>query len=489
MTEAHQGIRSSESARVLSAAADEAALPLALPRVMGFADLLMFYIVTGISLRWIATAAAAGPSSIAIWIAAWFCFYTPLALSVIELSSRYPQEGGLYIWSKHAFGDFSGYMSGWTYWTSNLPYFPAVLYFAASNLLFLGGGHRSNPIGSRAYYMWFSILALVLITFLNVIGLNFGKWLHNIGAFGMWIPVVMIVVMGIFAWRNYGSATTFTWGSLIPSTQLKDIFFWSTLTFAFGGCETGSFIAGEVKDSRKTIPRALLMAGLLVTFSYIAGTVCVLLAMPSHEVNDLQGLMQAIARTAERLGWFGAIPLAAVLIAISNIGASGGYLSSVARLPFVAGLDKFLPESFGKLHAKFGTPYVSLIAQMLAGILFVFLAQAGTSVKGAYDVLVSMGIITYFIPYLYLFAAMFCLQKEEAAPEVMHVPGGPVMAKLVASLGFVTTGLTIVVSLIPSPDEPNKVLAVVKIVGLTGVLLVVGWLLYSWGSRRAKPNL
>lgn len=463
-------------------------VPLHLPRVMGFTDLLMFYIVTGISLRWIATAASAGPSSIVIWIGAWFCFYTPLALSVIELSSRYPQEGGLYVWSKKAFGDFSGYMSGWTYWTSNLPYFPAVLYFAASNLLFLRGGQGSNPVGSRAYYMWFSILTLVLITFLNVIGLSFGKWLHNVGAFGMWIPVVIIVVMGMYAWRHYGSATSFTVASLIPSTHLKDIFFWATLTFAFGGCETGSFIAGEVKDSRRTIPRALLVAGLLVTFSYIAGTVCVLLAMPSHEVNDLQGLMQAITRTATRLGWFSVIPFAAVLIALSNIGASGGYLSSVARLPFVAGIDQFLPASFAKLHPRWGTPYVSLIVQMLAGILFVFLAQAGTSVKGAYDVLVSMGIITYFIPYLYLFAAMFWLQGQAAGPEVIRVPGGPVMARMVACLGFVTTLLTIIVSVFPSPNEPNKVLAVVKIVGLTGVLVVLGWVLYHIGNRRRRTK-
>jgi amino acid transporter len=477
-----------EEAKLLAGEPGEAGVPLHLPRVMGFSDLLMFYIVTGISLRWIATAASAGPSSIVIWVGAWFCFYTPLALSVIELSSRYPQEGGLYVWSKRAFGDFSGYMSGWTYWTSNLPYFPAVLYFAASNLLFVRGGQGSELIGSRAYYMWFSILALMLITFLNVIGLNYGKWLHNVGAFGMWIPVVIIVVMGLYAWRNYGSATSFTVASLIPSTHLKDIFFWATLTFAFGGCETGSFIAGEVKNSRKTIPRALLVAGLLVTFSYIAGTVCVLLAMPSHEVNDLQGLMQAITRTATRLGWFSVIPVAAVLIALSNIGASGGYLSSVARLPFVAGLDEFLPVSFAKLHPRWGTPYVSLIVQMLAGILFVFLAQAGTSVKGAYDVLVSMGIITYFIPYLYLFAAMFWLQREKAGPEVIRVPGGRVMARMVSSLGFVTTLLTIVVSLFPSPDEPNKVLAVVKIVGLTGVLILLGWLLYQMGNRRRKGS-
>ena len=75
----------------------EASDPQRPRRVLGFRDLVLFYVVTGISLRWIATAAAAGPSAIAVWIGAWLLFYTPLALSVIELSSRYPNEGGLYV--------------------------------------------------------------------------------------------------------------------------------------------------------------------------------------------------------------------------------------------------------------------------------------------------------------------------------------------------------------------------------------------------------
>jgi amino acid transporter len=115
-------------------------------------------------------------------------------------------------------------MSGWTYWTSNLPYFPAVLYFAASNLLFVRGVEGGDHSASRAYYMWFSIVALFLITFLNVIGLNFGKWLHNIGAFGMWVTVAIIVVMGLYAWRHFGSPTSFAVANLIPSTHLKIYF-------------------------------------------------------------------------------------------------------------------------------------------------------------------------------------------------------------------------------------------------------------------------
>ena len=458
-------------------------------QAMGFRDVVLFYVITGISLRWIATAAAAGPSSIVIWIGAWLCFYTPLALCVLELSSRYPNEGGLYVWTKRAFGDFSGFMSAWTYWTSNLPYFPAVLYFAASNILFMreqAWGHLTN---SPRFYIIFSLLTLSAATLLNVLGLNVGKWLHNIGALAMWIPVGIVIVMGLIAWHRYGSATSFTLKSMVPSTHLNDVIFWSVLTFAFGGCETASFMGEEIKNARRTIPFALLFGGVTVTLCYIVGTVCVLLALPSSEVSSLQGLVQAVSKTSSRVGFPGVLPLAAFLIALSNVGAAGAYLAAVARLPFVAGLDHFLPAAFGKLHPKWKTPWVALLTQFVLGTLFIFLGQAGTSVKGAYDVLVSMGVIVYFIPYLYLFAAMIKLQRESAGAEVIRVPGGRGIAKLAAVVGLVTTTATIALSLIPQPDEPNKVLALFKIVGGTAALLLIGVWLYTAGRRRATREL
>lgn len=454
-------------------------------QVMGFRDLVLFYVITGISLRWIATAAAAGPSSIVIWVGAWLCFYTPLALSVLELSSRYPNEGGLYVWSKRAFGDFSGFMAAWTYWTSNLPYFPAVLYFAASNVLFMRQAAWQHLSGNATFYIVFSLLTLSAATFLNVVGLDVGKWLHNIGAIAMWIPVTIVIVMGFVAWHRYGSATSFTLHSMIPSTHINDLIFWSVLTFAFGGCETASFMGEEIKNARRTIPLALLSGGVTVTICYILGTVCVLLALPSSEINSLQGLVQAVSKTAARVGFPGVLPVAAFLIALSNIGAAGAYLAAVARLPFVVGLDRFLPPAFGSLHPRWKTPWVALLTQFVLGAVFIFLGQAGTSVKGAYDVLVSMGVITYFIPYLYLFAAMIKLQREPAGPDVIRVPGGATVAKAVATVGFLTTLMTIALSLIPQPDEPNQALALFKVVGGCGALVLVGMWLYVAGKRRA----
>jgi amino acid transporter len=453
---------------------------------MGFRDLLLFYVVTGVSLRWIAAAAAAGPSSIVIWIGAWLVFYTPLALSVIELSSRYPNEGGLYVWSKRAFGDFSGFMAAWTYWTSNLPYFPAVLYFAASNVLFARQAQWSHLSANPTFFVIFALVTLAAATLLNIVGLDVGKWLHNVGALAMWIPVLIVVGLGLLAYHRFGSATTFSLHTMTPSLRLNEIIFWSVLTFAFGGCETASFMAEEIKDARRTIPLALFAGGLTVAFCYIIGTVCVLLALSSSEVSGLQGLVQAIAKTSSRVGLPFFLPLAALLIALSNIGASGAYLAAVARLPFVAGIDRYLPPAFGTLHPRWGTPWVALLTQAVIGAIFIFLGQAGTSVKGAYDVLVSMGVITYFIPYLYLFASMFKLQSEPAGEEIIRVPGGRPAAYVLSILGFATTLFTIALSVLPPPDEPNKSLAVFKIIGGCGALVLIGVGLYWTGRRRAQ---
>jgi amino acid transporter len=454
-------------------------------RAMGFRDLVMFYIVTGISLRWIATAATVGASAVIIWLIAWCAFYLPLALSVMELSSRYPQEGGMYVWTKRAFGEFPGFMTGWTYWVSNLPYFPAVLYFAASNALYAGSARWLALSNSRTYFFLFAMVGLALATFLNVIGLSIGKWLHNLGAIGTWLPIAILFAIAATAWHRLGSATSFTPATMTPHMHFRDVLFMATIVFALGGSESASFLGDEVKDARKNLPRGLLAGGAFVTTGYILGTVAVLIALPANQVSGLEGIMQAISRSAERVGFTGIVPLAALLITISNLGALGAWLAVSARLPFVAGLDRYLPEAFARVHPKWGTPHVALLAQAICGVIFIILSQAGTSVYGAYEVLVSMGIITYFIPYLFVFASLIRLQREPAAPETMRIPGGRPAAIALGTLGFATTLVTIVFSVIPAADEPHKLLAVAKIVGLTALLLAVGVLLFAFGKSRA----
>ena len=198
----------------------------ALKRGIKFRDLALFYVVSGLSIRWTATAAAAGPSILIIWIAALSCFFVPLAASVMELSSRHPDEGGLYVWTREAFGEFSGFIAAWTYWTSNLPFFSGVLYFGAASALFAFGPQSELLAANRFYYLAFAVGWLVIITLLNIRGVNAGKWLNNVSASGSLLPLAVLIPMAAASYWRFGSATHFTYSNFIPHWTLHNAVFW-----------------------------------------------------------------------------------------------------------------------------------------------------------------------------------------------------------------------------------------------------------------------
>ncbi len=450
---------------------------------MGFRDVLMFYIVTGCSLRWVAQAAAAGPSAIVIWVLACLTFYIPLLCCVLELSSRYPQEGGIYVWNGRAFGGFAGFMTGWLYWTSNLPYFPSLLYFTAINALLLAGSHGASLSTSPAYAVIASLLGLALAVWPNVAGLGVAKRLHNAGALGLWLPALVLIILAAVVWATHGSATPLDRSAFVPSTHLKDIIFWSTIAFSLSGVESASMLGDEIENPRRNIPRALLLGGIAITAIYILSTLAIMLVLPASSVDNINGFLHATDVAASRLGVPIVTTAVVVLMTVSGIGQTGAWFAAAGRLPFVAGIDRYLPPVFGRIHPKWGSPYVALLVQAAVAAVFIVLAQAGTSVKGAYDVLVSMSIIGYFLPYVLMFLALIVLQRESAGPDVIRVPGGAPVAITMGLLGLAVTVISIGLSVLPAPDEANKPLAVAKIVGLTAVLILGGAALY-WRARR-----
>ena len=171
------------------------------------------------------------------------------------------------------------------------------------------------------------------------------------------------------------------------------------------------------------------------------------------------------------------------------VGGAAAYLSSTSRLPFVAGIDLYLPPVFARVHPRFRTPWVAIVVYGLAGMLMAALGQAGTSVRGAYDVMVSMTIITTFLPFLALFAAMAWAQSQPAGPEVMRVPGKRPVAIAVAVVGFVTTAGAIVLSVFPAEEEAHKAMAVAKVLVLTAVLVGAGAITFAIGSQKKRKLL
>jgi amino acid transporter len=454
-----------------------------LKRVLGVRDLTFFYIVAALSLRWIATAAAAGPGTLAVWVTALCCFYVPLAFSVMELSSRFPQEGGLYVWTREAFGDGAGFVAGWAYFMANLPYFPSVLYFSAASVLPVMGARGTKLDENPAYFAVFALVWLAVITLVNIRSAAGGKWLNNIASFGSWLPIVALLALAAVAYAHHGSATHFTASAMVPRPTLKNAIFLSTIFFAFGGCEAGSFMGDEIRDARRAIPRALLVSGAVLGLCYILGTTALLVALPSSAISGVNGLAHGVHVLCAEVGVPWLERILGLLIGLGAVGGAAAFLSSTARLPFVAGIDRYLPRPFGWVHKRYRTPWVAIGCYGLAGMVMTVLSQAGTTVRGAYDVLLSMTVITYFLPYLAMFAAMIKLQGKPVGKDVMRVPGGARVAIPLAAVGFVSTAVTIGLSLIPSGEEVHPALAVAKVLGATAVLVGSGAVVY-WVQRK-----
>jgi glutamate:GABA antiporter len=450
---------------------------------MGLADVVLFFVTTGTNLQWVAFAAAAGPSALSVWLIGAFAMFLPLSWCVLHLSARFPDEGGLYVWVRRAFGHPAGFLAGWMYWCSNLPYFPGLLYFIASNALFAFGGRYAHLQSSRTYFVVVSVLGLAVGAGVNVLGLRVGKWLNNVGGVTRWLSTLVLVGLGIGALATGGSATRITPQGLVPSFGVANLLFWSTIAFAWTGPEAASFMGGEIRDAPRTVPRALLLAAPMIAAIYVLGTASILVAVPAGEVSGLEGVLQAVQAAEARLGWSGVTLVAAILVVATSLGSVGAWFETVARIPFVAGIDRFLPERFGRPHPRWGSPYVALLTQAAITVLFVVIGQAGTTVGGAYQVLVSLTVIVTFVPFVLLFAAAVKLSgvSREGA---LRLPGGAVAVVVFAVVGLATTLGSIVLSLIPPESEPNKPLAVAKVLGTTALVLASGVLVYARGRRR-----
>ena len=469
-------------------AATQMATRPALKRGIRFRDLALFYVVVALNVRWTSAAAAAGPSILIIWIAALTCFFIPLAASVMELSSRHPEEGGIYVWTRTAFGDFMGFIAAWMYWMSNLPFFAGVLYFGAASVLIAFGPRAAHLNGSPLYFMGFAAFWLTVIIVLNIRGVDAGKWLNNVCSIGSLVPLCLLMMMAAVSWMRFGPATPFTAASMTPHWSLDNAVFWSGVFFAFGGVEAASAMGDEIQNPRKTMPWAILVGGTVVTLGYIGGTMALLVALPIDAVSGLQGFVNGVQTLSTKLGLGWMLVPIALLVGINSVGSTAANLSSTSRLPFVAGIDHYLPPVFGSIHARYRTPWVAIGVYGLASVLVAILGQTGTTVRGAYDVLVSMAVISYFIPYLLLFATMIRLQGEPAGPNVRRVLGGKPVAIALGVVGFTATATTIALSLFPGADQPDKLMAVVKVVGATLVQLGLGVGIFWAEKKRARKE-
>lgn len=455
--------------------------PIQPTRTLGLTDVTLFMVTAGSTLQWTAVAAAIGPSSLVVWVLGGLAFFLPLALCVVFLASRHPDEGGLVAWSERAFGQFTGFMAGWTYWAGTVAYLPAVLYFAAGSArLALPDSDAANV--APAWFVGFSFTVLALAVVLNLRGLAVAKWLNSAGAVARWVGTLLLVTLALGSWWRFGPATAINRHTVVPAFRLADVIFWTTLAFCWTGPEAASFMRGEIRDARRTIPRALALAAPMIAAIYMTGTASILLTIPSEHASGLYGVMEAVRSAASRLGLSWLIPLGAACIVLDRAGSACLWIGALARIPLTGGA--------ARREAPQRAPAGAIWIQALIVALLVVLGQSGTSVHGAYNVLIEMMVVTSMLPYLPLFGAAIRLSAGVPASGEVRIPGRRVTVVAVAMLGLGTTMFSIGLAFLPPPDEPNATLAIFKVVGVTAAVLLAGAMIYAIGSvrsRRAVP--
>ena len=459
-----------------------------LRRVLGRWDLVLLFVVAVFNLNVVPSIAANGGVTVWLWIISLVLFFWPQGIAVIELAHRFPGEGGVYLWAKEVFGDFHGFLSGWCYWTNNMMYVPTImLYFVGVFVFVLGAGHESLA-DNKSFTLTASLVLLFLLVVLNVLGLGVGKWLNNLGAIGTGFAAAVLIGLGIVIWLRFGTSVTAA-DFQIPANPRFVLNSFGVICFGLVGLELASVMGDEIENPQRTLPGAVAWGGVLSGLLYIGATLTLLIAVSKNQISVLQGIVQAVGHMASRVGVSWIVAPFAFLLSISIAGIGSAWLGGSARIPFVAGLDSYMPSWLGKIHPKYATPYAALIVHAAVSMILVVInfSFTGAGVQETFQKLLSLAVVLQLIPFLYMFGALLKIAFNDSFAKGRYSRTTLILAGF---SGFTTTGLGI--AMVFFPAQQIKSLLSYEIWMFGGTLFFIGlaaFFFFVYGRRKAARKL
>ena len=436
-----------------------------LRKELGTRDLTLFIIASVVGVRWIAAAAHAGSGSILLWLLAVLLFLIPLSIASAALTARQPAAGGMYLWTRRDFGPWHGFLCFWVYWMAIAVWFPSAAMFYMSAAVYTLGPRFQYLADNRVYLIVSSLLAIWIALGTNIVGMKVGKWVQSAGAAAAWLLAVILGMSAWQLWKRHGFATSF---HLLPDLSWDTINFWASIAYALTGIEIVGFIGAEIKEPQRAIPRAAWMAAIFTALFYAGSTFAMLAILRPERISELNGIAQAGESAGSTLGLPWLSPLIAVLVLISAIGQFGGLGSSVSRMPFAAGVDRLIPSVFARIHPRWSTPYLSMIAFGLVASVLLIVIQLGDSARAAYQTIVSLMVISGFLPFLYVFASAWKIGK-----------------RITALSGWSVTVIAILTSIVPTAEITRVWLFELKLAAGTFAVIASAFFIYRRQTKGA----
>ena len=460
-------------------------------KIMGLWDIVFMNVAAIIGLRWLPIAAGYGASAISLWVIAAILFFIPLGLVSTELATTWPEEGGLYVWTKKAYGDRMAFLVSWFYWTNTFFFLPALLTFITVTFSFI-----INPaLASNKTFICTTVLIILWTsTVLNIRGLRLLKWIANIGGIcGVLLPgliIATLALVAVFVWHR-PVPTDYSWSQWLPHLGSEsNIAFLSTLMFSMAGIEITPIIAGETHRPEKTFPRAVFISAIIIVVFYILGTVMMTWMIAPEKIGAASGIMDAFNLITQEFHLPYLVAGMASLIILGGI--SGANVWSVVPLKMFLESTKegIIPKYLTHINSN-DMPDHALILQSSIISIIVITTALLPSVNMFYEILVLMATIVYFIPYLVMFLAFIKLRKTHANQHRPYkIPGNNSFAYAIAIIGFCSVALAIILPVFAPPKDIITLRALifyrVEVIAGPVLFFLSGYLLYAIYEHRMR---
>jgi len=451
-------------------------------KVLRSLDMTLFTVCAILVMDTLAPSAAIGPSSISWWLITLVLFFVPYGLITAELGTTYPEQGGLYVWIKKAFGEKWAARTTWLYWINVALWMPSVY------ILFAG---MFAQLFFPDMSLWLQIGIGIVMTWVTVwIGsmkMDIGKWIPNIGAI---IKALIMVVIGVGAFiyaGHHGVANDLSLPNLLPSWG-AGLAFLPVIVYNFMGFELMSGASGEMKNPGKDIPRAIIIAGALIAVFYILGTVGILMAVPLEQL----GLVSGIIDTLKIL--LGTTGFGNVMVIVLGVAALYSFLANMVtwtmganRTAAEAAKENELPAIFGREDPVRKTPIGAFIITGIVStaVMVIYGFMAG-SAEDLFWTLFAFSSMIFLLPYLMLFPAFLKLRKIDAnAERPYRVPGGKVFSIILAVICELFI-IQAVVFFVYVPGQPmDWSFAGPVLIGVV-ITLIVGEILMAVSKKNKK---
>ncbi len=401
------------------------------------------------SLRNLPATALFGSQLVAFFLLSAVFFLFPAALVSAELSSGWPQQGGIYVWVKAAWGKKVGFLAIWLQWISNVIWYPAILTFVAGSF-----GYLINPqLANNPYFLWGVIVVCFWgTTMINVFGMHASVILSNICViFGLLIPMILLLGLGAcWALGQQHYHVIFSAKSLLPHWQDRNL--WVALTaimLSFCGIEIATVHANDVEKPQHAFPRSLAYSSLIIISTLILGSLVIAIMIPQSEINLVAGIMQTFEVLCKTYHITWMMPVVSVMLVLGGLGGVSNWIIAPTKGLLIAAQDGYLPAVFQRMN-KHGAPVVMLYTQavlvtVLSGLYFFM-----PSVNGSYWLLTVLAAQLYMAMYFLMFLSAIKLRlHEHLQPRLFCIPGGFLTLLIVCLMGIFGVSLTVAIGFIP----------------------------------------